>query len=148
MRQEIKQQLCCLNYGNKAFIISLDAFLALIVVSILFGATHLYVANLNPDSLSNLQTIRTGADVFAVLDYNNILNSFNQSMVQQNLDILLPSNHDMKLRLNCTSNKSLETTHDTIEHRFIGSGERILVIYNETADKIDYCNGRFWVWIK
>ena len=148
MRQEIKKPLCYLNYGNKAFIISLDAFLALIVVSMLFGATYLYVANLNPDSLADLQTIRTGADVFAILDYNNTLNSFNQSNIQKNLDDILPNNYDMKIRLNCNNNKSLETTHNSSENRFVGSGERIFVVYNETTDNLDYCNGRFWIWVK
>ena len=71
----MKKQLLNSHFGNKAFIFSLDVIIGIMVVASIFVASTFYIIKAGDESISKLQTIRTGYDVLALLDNQGTLNS-------------------------------------------------------------------------
>lgn len=138
----MKEQLWNLRYGHKGFVLSLDVAIAVIVVITILIAANQYV-NRSDDSLAKLQMIRTGSDIIAILDRENILDTLNSGKIKEEKDAMLPVNYDMRIKINC---KDVDTLEKVPSKDVVGSSERIFVTINQTD--INYCTGRFWIWLR
>lgn len=136
------------QFGNKkAFILSLDAAIAVVVVFIFLAVSSYYVGKSNEDPLTRLQMIRAGSDIITVLDQQGAFENLTQTGISDEIKTILPPVYEMRLRINGTFPQQIltvETTSETLEDKFIVSGERTLVLYNETGN--DYATVKYWMW--
>ncbi len=136
------------QFGNKkAFILSLDAAIATVVVFIFLAVSAYYVGKSNEDPLTRLQMIRAGSDIITVLDQQGAFENLTQTGISNEIKTILPPVYEMRLRINGTFPQQIltvETTSETLEDKFIVSGERTLVLYNETGN--DYATVKYWMW--
>ncbi len=118
---------------KKGFVLSLDAlFAVLIVVTALIFATS-YVPQ-QKEKIFYLYNEKAANDAFAVLDYNNILQTKNPAIITQEMNKLLSSS---EFKLNMTtcdvdlSGKSSMTFGSTPQNSsFVMSGKRFFTIKN------------------
>lgn len=141
----MKKQLLNLRFGNRAFIFSLDIVIAIAVVMSLLMASTFYVSKAGGESVAKLQTIRIGADVLAILDYNGTLNTLDLPKMEVELNNMLPINYHMRIRSSCKGQGPLvvETTDDYPTDRFVGSGKRVFV-----TNSSQYCIATYSIWLK
>jgi len=144
----MKKQSWNLRFGNKkGFILSLDAAIAVIVVFIFIAVSSYYVAKANEDPLTRLQMIRAGSDIITLLDHQGIFETLTQTEISDEISSTLPPVYEMRLRVNGTFPQEIltvETTNETAGKQFIVSGERNLVLYNETGNYYATVKYRMW----
>ena len=85
--------------GNKGFIFSLDATMAVFMLVFVLLATGFMLEQSSTDSLSQLQSTRVGKDALAVLDKEGDLQSFNGTQIGAKLATILPVGNSMHLRV-------------------------------------------------
>jgi len=136
--------------GNKkGFILSLDAAIAVTVVFIFLAVSAYYVGRANEDPLIRLQMIRAGSDVVAVLDQRGMFETLDQKEMSDEIASILPPAYEMRLRINGTFPQEIftvETTNETESRQFVVSGERNLMLYNETGNYFGTI--QYWMWLK
>lgn len=140
----MKRQFCYLNFGNKGFVLTLDAALAVIVVTMLLFVAVFYVGKAE-DKLSNLQIVRTGSDILTVLDNNGALASLDEDIILDDLNALLPPYYNMRIIFNGTFSQDsiiIETASEIADDKFVGSGKRFLVVNN------GFATAEYWIWSK
>jgi len=166
-----------LHYGNKGFVFSLDALIAIIVVIILLTTAYYYIAKSEENKLSNLQMAKIGSDILAVLDYKDMLKPSDLYQLQEIEDKvaeLLPANYEIRIEIDhgcvCDDNMSncndfesttqckdnfLIGTLDLPNDRFIATGYRFFVrqssVTFETVtydDVFHYGRAKYWIWSK
>lgn len=144
----MKQESWNLRSGNKkGFILSLDAAIAVTIVFIFLTISAYYVGKANEDPLTRLQMIRSGSDIIEVLDQKGSFETLTQKEIADKISSILPPAYEMRLRINGTFPQQIitaETTNETAGKQFIVSGERNLVIYNETGNY--YATINYWMW--
>lgn len=139
-----KKQLWNLHcQDKKAVIFALDSAIAIVVVIAVLISASMYV---NKEKfLPKLQTSRIGSDVLASLDNNNILDTLNQDTIEQQINLLLPEQYEMRIKLTGEFG-NIQTNKTTSENKFIGSGKRIIFL---TQGNITYQGiAQYWVWLK
>lgn len=141
---KMKKQLLNSHFGNKAFIFSLDVIIGIMIVSSIFVASTFYIIKAGDESISKLQTIRTGYDVLALLDYQGTLDSLSVETIEIELNQLITINHHMRTKIKCVGQNPIvvETTNMFPKDQFIGTGKRIFVTNN------NYCIADFSIWLK
>ncbi|MBI2545683.1 hypothetical protein HYV81_00720 [Candidatus Woesearchaeota archaeon] len=133
--------------SKKGFIFSLEMAIAVFIVSSILLFASFYATKQTEDPYLRLQAFRTAEDIVAVLDYNNILTTFNAQSIQDQLTQLLPPNYDMKLTINGTFSENggyLETNQSLPTGTFIASGSRIIV----SSDGNQFGVVTYYVWLK
>ena len=110
-----KKKFLNLHCGNRGIIFTLDAFIAVIVFVLLLGLSSYYIGLSQGLRDVDLQTIRTGSDILALLDHKNILQTMNVDLIEINRDNVLPDLYDMKIKADCKdssghSSGSIETS--------------------------------------
>ena len=94
---------------KKGVVFSLDAAIAVTVIIIILINSAYYFSTSSKESLSQLQPLRIGSDVLAILDYTGNLDEIiaTDSIGSQFIDITklnmsyyLPANYEMKLSIN------------------------------------------------
>src|SRR3989344_2727009 len=143
-----KRKFLNLHCGNRGIIFTLDTFVAVIVFVLLLGLSSYYIGLSQGLRDVDLQTIRTGSDILALLDHKNILETMNVDLIEINRDNVLPDLYDMKIKVDCkdssgSSSGSIETSEEILEDKFIGSGKRVFI-----KDEDNYCIARFFIWTK
>lgn len=141
---KIKKQLWNLNSGDKGFILSFDAVMAVFVVLIILIVATFYATRASEDSLSKLQMIRTGNDILAILDYDGTLETKSAATIEEGLNELLPTSYHMMIEIKGKTfgPMIIETASEMPTDRFIGSGKRM---FNKNAE---YYIARYWIWLK
>ena len=146
----MKEGLWNLRCGNKkGFILALDAGVAILIVLIFLAMSSYYVSKANDNHLTNLQMIRSGSDVISILDSGDVFETLTQTEISNQISAILPPSYEMRLRVNGTfpgEILTVETTNETIGNQFAVSGERSLVMYNETGNY--YAIVKYWMWLK
>lgn len=136
--------------GNKkGFILSLDAAIAVIIVFMFIAVSTYYVGKANDDPLTRLHMIRAGSDVISILDQQGVFETLTQTEIADEIEVTLPSAYEMRLRVNGTFPQEIltvETTNETSENQFVVSGEKNLVVYNETGNY--FATVKYWMWLK
>jgi len=146
----MKKQSWNSHSGNKkGFILSLDAAIAVLIVFIFIAVSTYYVGKANEDPLTRLQMVRAGSDIISVLDQKGVFETLTQTEISDEISSILPPVYEMRLRVNGTFPQEIltvETTNETIGRQFVVSGERNLVMYNETGNY--YATVKYWMWQK
>ena len=135
-----KRELLNFRCGNKAFIFSLDIFLALIIVLLFLFAALFFGLNINEENFAIIQQTKFADDAFSVMDYNKRFDSLNKNIIKNSIKNVFPDNYNVSFRIEC-ENKIIEDMHN-ISNTFIVSGERAIV-----TEQMDYCKMRYWLWI-
>lgn len=135
--------------SKKGFILSLDAAIAVVIVFIFLTVSAYYVGKANEDPLTRLQMIRAGSDIITILDQQGVFETLTQTEIADEISSTLPPIYEMRLQVNGTFPQNIltvETTNETIGQQFVVSGERNMVLYNETGNY--YATVKYWLWQK
>lgn len=134
------------GFGNKAFIFSLDAIIAVVVMTIVFGVIGFYTSR-TTDSLPVLQMSRTGSDIVNVL-YNVGEFSGGMNEVETYMNEMIPINYDMRIEvIDSEVNLLKEAGNSLPENKMIISGRRVLA--RTVGNKItNYATIQYWIWLK
>ena len=148
----MRKQSCNLKYGNKrALILTLDAFLALIVVLIVLGAASSYIAR-SENVMPNIQTARIGSDIAKLLENIKSLDTLDATAIRSDMSIVIPSNYGMRLNVSW-ANSSLEETgsfeigDELPNKKFISTGKRFFVVITNNS-LMHYGLVKYWIWLK
>ncbi|MBI2140374.1 hypothetical protein HYU14_05600 [Candidatus Woesearchaeota archaeon] len=130
---------------KKAFLFSIDALVAVIILFLLLTAAVYYAAKGSEDPLSQLHTIRIGSDILALLDHQGALGSLSVENISIELNSLLPVNHEMAVSIECGNKDPLavETSESVPQNRFIGAGKRVFL-----AKDFAPCIAGYQIWLK
>ena len=146
----MKKQSWNSHSGNKkGFILSLDAAIAVIIVFMFIAVSAYYVGRANDDPLTRLHMVRAGSDVISILDHQGVFETLTQTEIADEIEVILPPAYEMRLRINGTFPQEIltvETTNETSGKQFVVSGEKNLVIYNETGNY--FATVKYWMWLK
>lgn len=149
---KMKKQFCCLNYGSKGFVFTID-----MIVAMVFAVLILVIANYSvrtgESSFSKLQIEKTGSDIAALLDHKGILDSLNNEIILNDLNDLLPINYDMHINISTFNDVTLTIGNSLPNDKFIISGKRVFVVstLNELTQELeitDYGKLQYWIWLK
>ena len=94
-------------------------------------------------SISDIQASRIANDIFALLDYQNILRNFNIFEINTEINSLLPKEYTMEYKIECDKRKYDSRTNLTTIQQSIFSGERVFI-----DSKFNNCVVRYWIWTK
>ena len=141
---KMKKQSWNLQFGNKAFVFTLDIIIAITIVAVVLSVSTFYITKAGSESVSKLQTIRIGSDVLASLDYDGTLDTTSVENIGIQLNRLLPINYHMKIKVDCISQQPIivETTDIFPKNRFIGTGKRIFV-----TNTSEFCIADYKIWL-
>jgi hypothetical protein len=119
--------------------------IAIIIVAALLAVSTFYVTKAGGESVSKLQTIRIGADVLALLDYDGTLDTLSVGSIEIGLNTLLPINYHMRIEADCIGQGPIivETIDTSPQDRFIGGGKRVFV-----TNTSKYCIAGYSIWLK
>lgn len=137
------------QFGNKkGFVFALDAAFAVVVFILLLLAIRYYATGFHKNTLPDIQTLRVGSDILAVLDYTGTLNTLNKNTIENKMEDLLPPNYEMKIIISGESSHCDEEAgaEDIPDDRFVASGKRFLAANPQTTTY--YCTARYWIWLK
>lgn len=140
----MKMQSWNLRFGNKGIVFSLDAAAALIIVLFILIVSNFYMYR-SVNELPNLEVIRTGHDIIAMMDYEGTLETLNANSIKTRMDALLPGKYDMLLKTT-SENQNISIGGTPPNDRFIGAGKRFSVVSNQ--ENATYLTTRFWIWLK
>ncbi len=162
MKQEkikMKSLKLSLHFGNKGFIFSMDATIALVILVLLLTIANIYLIIGNRATSSDIQTLKYGDDVIKILDEKGVLSSYDAAYIHNNLSSLLPSNYNMTVLVNCSMFTTSGGPGNIQQSSFVNmtgypnnltvfSGTRIFVTTNKDLTKEKYCFSRYWIWLK
>ncbi len=145
------EQLTLRSGSKKAFILTLDAFLAVFLAVIIFISSAAYMSK-KDNKLLDLQTEKTGSDLINLLDNSGVLESFSQSQIQNYADSIIPDKYGVRLNLTWTDNDLVTENHlefgDALpEKKFVATGKKFFVVINSTEVK-SYGLIKYYLWIK
>jgi len=139
-------------YGNKkAFILTLDAFLALVVVLIALGAASSYIAR-SENVMPNIQTARIGSDIVKLLENTNSFDTLDATAIKNDIDNIIPPNYGMRLNISWADSSlekkgSFEIGDKLPDKKFISTGERFFVVIANSS-LTHYGLAKYWIWLK
>ena len=115
--------------ARKGIILTIDSIIAITLVAIILITATNYVARSEADVLPELQSVRTGYDILTLLDNTNSFEDMDMNKLKDNLDGLLTSTYDMKIKLILENGVEKEILVQEMPlDRFIGTGERVFSI--------------------
>lgn len=113
--------------NKSAFVLSLDAAIAVVLVVIILMASSFFFQKTNENFITNLQMLRAGSDITAVLDADGTLSTLDPVQIKSGIGDLLPSNYNMRMTINTTAYDYLilvETESVDTGKKFVVSGKR------------------------
>ncbi len=138
----------------KGFVFSIDALLAVSVMIIFIIASFLLIAKSSEDAYANLQTVRMGRDLLAVLEKSGTFALWNRSVLESTMNSSLPQGAGAYLQLG-----TYEYANGTFA--LIDSSEygqqlpKSTNVYGTRRDfvtqgkgKMEYTIARLWIWQK
>lgn len=139
--------------SKKAFVITLDAFFAFFLISLVLSATFFYMS-MEKNVLLESQTARTGSDLLVLAENKGVLKSFTAYNISSFMNITLPQNYGMMINLTWADSGlaheySLDVGNALPEKKFIATGKRFFVVidYNTTT-VTQYAMAKYWIWSK
>lgn len=148
----MKKQLLSLIYGNKrAFILTLDALLAVIIVLIAIGVANSYIAR-SENVMPNIQTTRIGSDIIRLLENTNSFGTLDAAAIKIDMNSILPPTYGMRLSIswadaNLEQTGSFEIGDELPDKKSVSTGKRFFVITNESS-LAHYGLAKYWIWLK
>jgi hypothetical protein len=115
-------------YGTnkKSQVFTLDVFIGLMIALIILTFSLFYLIKASEERLSQMQLIKTGYDILAILDYQGILTQ-NSTVIENNTAILLPENMNMQIIVQTQTTSTITSTIPP-EKGTIVSGSRAVYI--------------------
>lgn len=148
----MKKQLLSLRYGNKrAFILTLDALLAMIIVLIAIGVAHSYIVR-SENVMPNIQTTRIGSDIVRLLESTNSFDTLDVVVIKTDMNSIIPPSYGMRLNISW-ANASLKQTgsfeigDELPDKKFVSTGKRFFVIISK-GSLTHYGVAKYWIWLK
>lgn len=123
--------------------------LAVVILTIIVSASVYFFSTSEEDFLNNLQMVRTGGDIVAVLEKEGSLDTLSQSTIETKINELLPINYAMRLIINSTADASpfiIETERDIDERNFLTTGKRFFTF--EKNNEVHTGSVKYEVWLK
>lgn len=148
----MRKQSCNLKYGNKrALILTLDAFLALIVVLIALGAASSYIAR-SENVMPNIQVARIGSDIAKLLENTNSFDTLDAAAIKTNMNTIIPQTYGMRLNVSWEDSSleetgSFEIGDELPNKKFISTGKRFFVVIANNS-LTHYGLVKYWIWLK
>lgn len=141
----MKNKFLKLQFGNKAIIFTIDVLVGLIIAISFLTVSYLYLTKSTND-LPNLSVLRTGDDIFSVMDYDNDLQTLDSSHIQDTTYDLLPDHYDIYVNITSSDGKIINFGGNIPDDRFVASGKRYSVKINQNTTT--YLTSRYWMWLK
>ena len=144
------------HYGNKSFVMTMDAIIAVIIVILFLSFANLFFLKGQQSSAQELQMIKYGSDVVRILDSEQLFDEVvllggNFSIVSNRTQNISLKNYQMKFAI-VDFGKIGNITEEDIpipQDRFIGGGEYVIAVTNTTNNTIkSYNRVRYWIWLK
>ncbi|MFH1249233.1 MAG: hypothetical protein V1660_03705 [archaeon] len=140
-------EYCKLRYGNKGFVLSLDALVSIILVFVVIAVLSSTMQN--KESLNQIYLAKTGSDIAALVDNNNLINSLNSTLLRQEIsNITQMENVEINIttfNTDLSGRSSLNFTTSPYPEGFVSSGKRFFVIKNNNQiSKFGVINYRIW----
>lgn len=136
----LKRSFWNFQCGSRGVIFLLDMIIALFIVVFMLTASIFFVSRAEESSISKLQANRISNDIFAILDYDDVLRDFNINKIRNEIDRMLPEGYSMEYKIDCENRVYDSRTGITSD--FIFAGERVFVDKN-----FNNCIVRHWVWL-
>ena len=128
--------------SSKGAILTLDALVALVLVTILLIISTNYIINSKQDILPDLQLVRTGQDIVRLLDYTKTFDQMDSGEIFEAIDSLVPPTYEIMVNVTLESQSVQTGIVDYMpDDRFIGTGKRVIV-----TDDLKFGIVRFWIW--
>lgn len=127
--------------NKKGIIFTLDVILGTIIVLIVLTFGSVYLSLASDEKLGQLQLIRTGNDILAILDYRAILQSQNETLIYDEMKTLLPMNMDMQILIEASSSAT-QTVVQPPAKGLVVSGSRVIYING------NYAKAKYLAWYK
>ena len=125
---------------NKGQIFTIDAFIGAFIAGLIILIVIINVGK-KADS-ADIQTEKVGYDIVALLDYEGVLASLDESNIETRITETLPAQYGMRLRVE--GNFDAIEVGDPIIQRFVASGKRVFVDASKDKNGI----ATFWIWLK
>ncbi len=134
---------------KKGFILMTDAIVGMIIAILIILIASYYVTKAKEPTLSKLQLAKRGSDIVTQLNYQKVLDTRDQSRIDNNLTNMLPASYDFKLFLNFTGQRTnISAGNLNIPPtRNLGSG-RLVYVYSDNNIVKDFYIVRYWIWPK
>ncbi|MEK6973624.1 MAG: hypothetical protein AABW41_00020 [Nanoarchaeota archaeon] len=126
---------------RKGIVFTLDVMLGIMVVLIILTFGSVYLSLASDEKLGQLQLIRTGNDILAILDYKAILQSQNETLIYNEMKTMLPPNMDMQILIEAPSSAT-QTTMQPPPKGLIVSGSRVIYING------NYAKAKYLAWYR
>ena len=122
--------------NKKGIVFTLDVFICLIIALIIITAGLYYLIQSSNKRLSQLQLIRTSSDIMAILDYKGLLSNENSTLMEQQMNYMLPDNIGMQITVQAQT-FSIGTSDIPPEKGLIVAGQRVVYV-NGIYGKANY----------
>ena len=136
----MKQQQLKFLYGSKGIVFTLDMLVAFLVFAIAFIVSIYYVSQASEDKLANVQISVIASDTVSSLDNSKILDTLNSTLIQNEIDKLIPKAYQMRLVIEMNDNSTIEVGEITPEGIAVAAGKRFFVAGNK------YGEVNYWIW--
>ena len=131
---------------KKGFIFTMDVLLGVMMAFLVVGAGIYFTTRGSEPALPKYQMFATGSDIVSVLDEMNVFDSLNPSVIEVEMEKLLPAQYEMLIRLedNVTlGNEILEAGNEVPFGVSILSGQRVVWTIRSRYVKLTY-----FIWVK
>ena len=118
---------------RRGFMFSFDAGMGVVIAILIIYLASDYLSRYEQDPLPKLHSVRLGADLVTMLDYNNSFSSLNPAEWEEEMDTLLPKKYNMTLNVTLANGSYYNTSHVPPPDRFIGTGSKFTVITNDSG---------------
>lgn len=158
---KMKKQKLNLRYGNKGFIFSLDALLAVLLTIVILTIANYMILKGGEERLSEFQLIKSQGDLISVLDLSGDLDSLDPRIINNSIREQLPERYGF--RVNITFQRldrftgefqmgpvmSFETGDTIEEGKFISTGKRFFLSRIGIGNNLNaFGVARYWIWLK
>ena len=141
----MKNKFLKLPFGNKSIIFTIDVLVGVIIALSFLTVSYLYLTK-SVNDLPNLSVLRTGDDIFAVMDYSKDLQTLDSNYLQDTTYDLLPDHYDIYVNITTSAGENINFGSNIPDDRFVASGKRYSVKVNQNTTT--YLTSRYWVWLK
>jgi len=137
--------------NKRGFVLSLDAFLSIIVLVLVISfITSSFFQT--PERTQYIYSVKEANDVIAVLDYEDVLDTLDESKISQGFSNLLESSEG-KFNItyddvDLTGEDNLFVNENKTEKGFVISGKRFFVIKDSTGTVEQFAVVSYSIWKK
>lgn len=127
--------------SKKGFIFTLDIILGMIIVFIIILSTLFFISRSVESSLEKYQLLILGSDIVNVLDQQKKFDSLDDTVIETEMEELLPPNYEMLIRLEgnfSIGNGTLEIGGNLPSEENLLFGRNILITENNTFLEVTY----------